>query len=125
MPLNILKSTTRKSRPLEPPISNIKAFYNSIKEFKKTFTKASKRCKKELNSSLVLAIVTSLINVIILFNNKKLFILNLVIKLNNLLFSLIIINKQKEIEKYTRPQGFNTYFIKRMILIKALDGLGL
>jgi hypothetical protein len=92
-PLNVLKSAARKSRPLEPPISNIKASNNSIKEVKKTPIKASKRYRKELNSLLALAITTFLINIVILFNNKKLLILSLVKKLNNLLFSLIAINK--------------------------------
>ena len=63
-------------------------------------------------------------NIIVLFNNKKLLILNSVKKSNNLLFSLIAINKQEGVEKYARSQGFNTHFIKRLILIKALDGLG-
>ena len=91
--LNALKFIIRKSRPLKPPISNIKALNNSIRELKKTFIKASKCYKKELNFLLVLAITTFLINIIILFNNKKLFILSSIKKLNNLLFNLIIINK--------------------------------
>lgn len=124
-PLNVLKSAARKSRPLEPPISDIKASDNSIREPKKTPTKASKRYRKEFDSSLVLAIATLLINAVILFNNKRLLILSLVKKLDNLLFGLIIINKQEGAEKYARSQGFNTYFIKRTVLIKALDGPGL
>jgi hypothetical protein len=92
-PLNILKLAARKSRPLEPPISNIKAFKNNIREVKKTSTKASKRYRKELNSLPVLAIATLLINIVILFNNKKLLILSLIEKLDNLLFSSITINK--------------------------------
>ena len=124
-PLNALKSATRKSRPLEPPISDIEAFNNSIKESKKTPTKASKRHKKELNSSPVPAITTFLINVVVLFNNKKLFISSSVKKSNNLLFGLITINEQEGAEKYARLQGFDTHFIKRTILIKALNSLGL
>ena len=92
-PLNVLKSAARKSRPLEPPISDIKASNNNIREPKNTPTKASKRYRKELDSSPAPAIATFLINVVILFNNKKLLILSLVKKLNNLLFGLIIINK--------------------------------
>jgi len=92
--LNALKLATRKSRPLEPPTSNIKASSNnSIRELIKTPTKASKHYRKELNSLLAPAIATFLINIVILFNNKKLLILSLVKKLDNLLFSLIIINK--------------------------------
>ena len=72
-----------------------------------------------------LAITTFLMNVVILFNNKKLLILNLVKKLGNLLFSLIIINKQEGAEKYARSQGFDTHFIERTVLIKTLDGPGL
>ena len=124
-PLNVLKSAARKSRPLEPPISDIKASNNNIREPKNTPTKASKRYRKELDSSPAPAIATFLINVVILFNNKKLLILSLVKKLNNLLFSLIAINKQEGAEKYARSQGFNIHFIKRTILIKALDSLGL
>ena len=75
-PLNVLKSAARKSRPLEPPISNIKASNNNIREPKNTPTKASKRYRKELDSSPALAIATFLINVVILFNNKKLLITN-------------------------------------------------
>jgi hypothetical protein len=116
---------SRKSRPLEPLISNIKTSNNSIREVKKTPTKANKCYRKELNSSLALAIATFLINVVVLFNNKKLLILSLVKKLDKLLFGLIIINKREEAEKYAKLYGFNTYFIKRTILIKALDGLGL
>ena len=92
-PLNALKLVIKKSRPPEPPIFNIKASNNSIRESKKTPTKASKRHRKELNSSPVLAIATFLMNIIILFNNKKLFILSSVKKSNNLLFGLIAINK--------------------------------
>ena len=92
-PSNTLKSAARKSRPLEPPISNSKTSNNSIRELKKTPTKAGKRYRKELNSSLAPAITTFLINIVILFNNKKLLILSLVKKLDNLLFGLIIINK--------------------------------
>ena len=124
-PSNVLKSAARKSRPLEPPISNIEASDDSIREVKKTSTKASKRCRKKLDSSLVLVIATFLMNIVVLFNNKKLLISSSVKKLNNLLFSLIAINKQEGAEKYTRLQGFNTHFIKRTILIKALDGPGL
>jgi hypothetical protein len=123
--LNILKSAARKSRPLEPPIFNSKASNNSIRELKKTPTKAGKCYRKELNSLPALAIATFLINIVILFNNKKLLILSLVKKLDNLLFSLIIINKQEGAEKYARSQGFNTYFIERTVLIKALDSLAL
>ena len=50
--LNVLKLIIKKRKCLEPPISNIKAFNNCIKELKKTFIKAGKRYKKELNSSL-------------------------------------------------------------------------
>jgi len=92
-PLNALKSAARKSRPLEPPISDIKASNNSIREVKKTPTKASKRCRKELDSLPALAIATFLINIVVLFDNKKLLILSLVKKSNNLLFGLIAINK--------------------------------
>jgi hypothetical protein len=90
--LNALKLAARKSRPLEP-ISDIKALDDSIRELIKTPTKASKRRGKELDSSLALAIATFLINVVILFNNKKLLILSLVKELDNLLFGLIAINK--------------------------------
>jgi len=124
-PSNALKSAARKSRPLEPPISNIEASDDSIREVKKTPTKASKRRKKELDSSLAPAIATFLMNIVILFNNKKLLILSLVKKSNNLLFGLIAINEQEGAEKYARSQGFDTHFIERTILIKALDGLGL
>jgi hypothetical protein len=100
-PLNILKLKTRKSRRLEPPISNIKASNNSIRELKKTPTKAGKRYRKELlNSSLALAIATFIINVVILFNYKKLLILSLVKKSDSILFSLIAINKKKGAKKY-------------------------
>jgi hypothetical protein len=71
------------------------------------------------------AITTFLLNVVVLFNNKKLLILSLVKKLDNLLFGLIAINKQEGAEKYARSQGFDTHFIERTILIEALDGLGL
>ena len=101
-PLNALKSAVRKSRPLKPPISNIKASDDSIREVKKTPTKASKHYRKELNSSPVLVIATFLINIVILFNNKKLLISNSVKKLNNLLFGLIVINKQEGVKKYTK-----------------------
>jgi hypothetical protein len=124
-PLNILKSAARKSRPLKPPISNIKASNNSIRELIKTPTKASKRYRKELDSSPAPAITTFLINIVVLFNNKKLLILSLVKKSDNLLFSLIAINKQEGAEKYARSQGFNTHFIERTILIKAPDSPGL
>ncbi len=124
-PLNASKSAARKSRPLKPPISNIEAFDNSIKEFKKTPIKASKCYKKELDSSPAPAIATFLMNVIVLFNNKKLFISSSVKKLDNLLFGLIAINEQEGVEKYARSQGFNTHFIERTILIKAPDGPGL
>jgi hypothetical protein len=124
-PSNASKSAARKSRPLEPPISDIKASNNSIREVKKTPTKASKRRRKELNSSLAPAIATFLINIVVLFNNKKLLILSSVKKSNNLLFGLIAINKQEGAEKYAKLQGFDTHFIKRTILIEAPDGLGL
>ncbi len=101
-PLNALKLATKKSRPLEPPIFNVKAFNNSIREAKKTFTKASKRHRKELDSSPALAIITFLMNIIILFNNKKLLILSSIKKSNNLLFGLIAIHKQKGAKKYTK-----------------------
>jgi hypothetical protein len=101
-PLNALKSAARKSRPLEPPIFDSKASNDSIRELKKTPTKAGKRCRKELDSSLAPAIATFLMNIVILFNNKKLLILSLVKKLDNLLFSLIVINKQEGAEKYAR-----------------------
>src|SRR6266567_4064506 len=104
-PLNVLKSAVRKSRPLKPPISDIKAFNNSIKEIKKTPIKANKYYRKELDSSPVLAVATFLIIIIILFNNKKLFILSLVKKLDKLLFSLIAINKKERVEKYARLYG--------------------
>ena len=90
---NALKLAARKSRPLKPPISNVKASDDSIREIEKTFTKTSKRYRKELNSSLILAIAIFLMNIVILFNNKKLLILSLVKKSNNLLFGLIAINK--------------------------------
>jgi len=41
-------------------------------------------------------------NVVVLFNNKKLFILSSVKKLNNLLFGLIAINEQEGAKKYAR-----------------------
>ena len=87
---------------MEPPISDIEAFNNSIRESKKTLTKASKRHRKELDSLPALAITTFLMNVIVLFNNKKLFISSSVKKLNNLLFGLIVINKQEGVKKYAR-----------------------
>ena len=87
---------------MEPPISNIKASDDSIRELAKTPTKASKRYKKELDSSLAPAIATFLMNIIILFNNKKLLILSSVKKLDNLLFGLIAINEQEGVEKYAR-----------------------
>jgi hypothetical protein len=125
-PLNAPKSITRKSRRPEPPISNIKALNSSIRELKRTPTKASKCLRKELfNSLLAPAITTFIINIVVLFNYKKLLILSLVKKLNNILFSLIAINKKEKTKKYTILQGFNTHFIDRMILIEALDGLGL
>jgi len=124
-PSNASKSAARKSRPLKPPISNIKASNNSIREVKKTPTKASKHYRKELDSLPAPAIATFLMNIVILFNNKKLLISSSVKKSNNLLFSLIAINKQEGAEKYARSQGFNTHFIERTILIKATDGLGL
>ena len=100
-PLNAPKSTTRKSRRLKPPISNIKTSNNSIRELKKTLTKAGKRYRKELlNSSLVLAITIFIINIVVLFNYKKLLILSLVKKSDNMLFGLIIINKKKRAQKY-------------------------
>jgi len=92
-PSNASKSASRKSRPLEPPISNIKASNDSIREVKKTPTKANKRYRKELNSSPILAVTTFLINIVVLFNNKKLLILSLVKKPDKLLFSLITINE--------------------------------
>jgi hypothetical protein len=95
-PSNIPKLITRKSRRLEPPISNIKASNNSIRELKKTSTKAGKRYRKELlNSSLALAIATFIINVVILFNYKKLLISSSVKKSDSILFSLIAINKKE------------------------------
>ena len=74
---------------------------------------------------LVPAIATFLINIVILFNNKKLLILSSVKKSDNLLFGLIVINKQEGAKKYAKLQGFDMHFIKRMVLIKALDGLAL
>ena len=71
------------------------------------------------------AIATFLINVVVLFNNKKLLILSSVKKSDNLLFGLIAINEQEGAEKYARLQGFDTHFIERTILIKAPDGPGL
>jgi len=64
-------------------------------------------------------------NIVILFNNKKLLISSSVKKSDNLLFGLIIINKQEGVKKYARLQGFNTHFIERTVLIKAPDGPGL
>ena len=93
----------RKSRRLKPPISNIKALDSSIREFKRTPTKASKRHRKKLfNSLLVPAIATFMMNVVVLFNYKKLLILSSVKKLDNLLFGLIAINEQEGVEKYAR-----------------------
>jgi hypothetical protein len=122
---NALKSAARKSRPLEPPISDIEASNNSIRELKKTPTKASKRRRKELDSLPAPAIATFLMNIVVLFNNKKLLISSLVKKSDNLLFGLIAINKQEGAEKYARSQGFDTYFIERTILIEAPDSPGL
>ena len=116
----------RKSRRLKPPISNIKALDSSIREFKRTPTKASKHYRKEfLNSLPAPAVATFMMNIIILFNYKKLLILSSVKKLDNMLFGLIAINKKKGAKKYTISQGFDTHFINRIILIEALDGLGL
>ena len=42
-----------------------------------------------------------------------------------MLFGLIIINKKEGVKKYAILQGFDTHFIDRIILIEALDGLGL
>ena len=64
-------------------------------------------------------------NVVVLFNNKKLLILSSVKKSDNLLFGLIAINEQEGVEKYARLQGFDTHFIERTILIEAPDGPGL
>jgi hypothetical protein len=66
-----------------------------------------------------------MINVVVLFNYKKLLILSLVKKLDSILFSLIAINKKEGAKKYAISQGFNTHFINRTILIEALDGPGL
>ena len=100
-PLNALKLIIGKSRRPKPPISNIKASNDSIRELKKTPIKASKRYRKELlNSLLVLAVVTFIMNIVVLFNYKKLLILNLVKKLDNMLFGLIIINKKEGAQKY-------------------------
>ena len=79
-PSNALKLAIRKSRPPEPPIFNIGAFNNSIRELIKTFIKASKCYRKKLNSLPVPAIAIFLMNIIVLFNNKKLLILNSVKK---------------------------------------------
>ena len=124
-PSNALKSAARKSRPLEPPTSDIEASDDSIREVEKTPTKASKRRRKELNSLPALAIATFLMNIVVLFNNKKLLISSSVKKSDKLLFGLIAINEKEGAEKYARLQGFNTHFIKRTILIKAPDGPGL
>ena len=100
-PSNAPKSTTRKSRRPEPPISDIEASDDSIRELKKTPTKASKCYRKELlNSSLAPAVATFIINIVVLFNYKKLFILSSVKKLDNILFSLIIINEKEGAKKY-------------------------
>ena len=100
-PLNALKLITGKSRRPEPPISNIKASDDSIKELKKTPIKAGKYYRKELlNSLLVLAVATFIMNIIILFNYKKLFILSLIKKSDNMLFGLITINKKEGAQKY-------------------------
>ena len=122
---NALKSTTRKSRPLKPPIFDNKASDNSIRKLKKTPIKAGKRCRKELNSSPAPAITTFLMNIVVLFDNKKLLISNSIKKSDKSLFSLITINKQEEAEKYTKLHSFNTHFIKKTILIEAPDGLSL
>ena len=111
-PLNVLKLVTRKIRPLEPLISNSEAFNNSIGEFKKTPTKAGKCCRKEFNSSPAPAIVTFLMNIVVLFNNKKLLILSSVKKLDNLLFGLIVINEQEGAKKYARLQGLICILLK-------------
>ena len=122
--VNTLKSIIGKSRRPKPCIFNIEAFNNNIKDFKKTFIKASKHYKKEfLNSLLILAVATFIINIIILFNYKKLLILSLVKKSNNILFGLIAINKKEKAKKYAILQGFDTHFINRTILIKAPNGL--
>ena len=121
-PSNALKLAARKIRPLKPPISDSEASDNSIGELKKTPTKAGKRCRKELDSSLAPAIATFLMNIIVLFDNKKLLILSSVKKSDNLLFGLIVINEQEGAEKYARSQGFDTHFIERTVLIEAPDG---
>jgi hypothetical protein len=64
-------------------------------------------------------------NVVVLFDNKKLLILSSVKKLDKLLFGLIIINEREGAEKYAKLHGFDTYFIERTILIEAPDGPGL
>ena len=125
-PSNVLKLITGKSRRPEPPISNIKASDDSIRELKKTFTKAGKCYRKELLNSLpVLAVATFIINVVVLFNYKKLLVSSLIKKSDNMLFGLITINKKEGAQKYAISQGFNTHFINKTILIKALNGLGL
>ena len=125
-PSNAPKSTTGKSRCPEPPISNIEALDSSIREFKRTPTKASKCHRKELLNSLpVPAVATFMINVVVLFNYKKLLIVSLIKKLDNMLFGLIAINKKEGAKKYAISQGFDTHFIDRMILIEAPDGPGL
>jgi hypothetical protein len=125
-PLNAPKLITGKSRRLEPPISDIKASNDSIRELEKTPTKAGKRCRKELlDSSPALAVATFMMNVVVLFDYKKLLILSLVKKSDSILFGLIAINKKEGAKKYAISQGFDTHFINRTILIEALDGPGL
>ena len=100
-PLNAPKLTTGKSRRPEPPTSDIKASDNSIRELKKTPTKAGKCRRKELFNSLpVLAVATFIMNIVVLFNYKKLLILSLVKKSDNMLFGLIVINKKEGAQKY-------------------------
>jgi len=95
-PSNAPKLITGKSRRPEPPISNIKTSNDSIRELKKTPTKAGKRHRKELlNSSLAPAVATFIINVVVLFNYKKLLISSSVKKSDSILFGLIAINEKE------------------------------